>query len=295
MCKAFCLERFKYKKEKSIVMDFNKIIKDIKSLKIQGAENVARAGIRALKTRHDKDSINKIISSRPTEPCLRNAINFVLRDVKKNADIALKHFDDAQKKIATIGSRKIRNNNIIFTHCHSETVIGILKEAAKTRKFKVYCTETRPMYQGRKTAIELAKAKITVKMFTDASGRYAIKKSNLALFGVDAITSEGEIINKMGTEMYADIAEKYDVPVYFCTDSWKYDPMTVFGFEEPIERREAKEVWNKPPKGIEISNLAFEVVEPELATGIISELGVYSPATFIEEVKRNYPWIQGKR
>ncbi|MFH1210529.1 MAG: translation initiation factor eIF-2B [archaeon] len=276
-------------------MDFNTIIKDIKSLKIQGAENVARAGIKALKIRHDKDSINKIISTRPTEPCLRNAINFVLRDVKKNADIALKHFDDAQKQIAIIGSRKIRNNSIIFTHCHSATVVGILKEAAKTRKFKVYCTETRPRYQGRTTAAELAKVKIPVKIFTDASGRFALKKSNMAFFGVDAITSEGEIINKMGTEMYCDIAEKYDIPTYFCTDSWKYDPSTVFGFEEAIERREGKEVWERPPKGVEVSNLAFEIVEPELATAIISELGDYSPAAFIEEVKRNYPWIQGER
>ena len=151
------------------------------------------------------------------------------------------------------------------------------------------------MYQGRKTATELAKAKIRVRLFTDSSGRFALKKANLALFGADAITSEGEIINKMGTEMYADIAEKYDIPVYFCTNSWKYDPMTVFGFEEAIERREAREVWNRPPKGVEISNLAFEIVEPELATGIISELGDYSPTTFIEEVKKNYPWIQGMR
>jgi len=276
-------------------MDFNRILKEIKSLKIQGAENVARAGIRALKMRHDRNSVNKIISLRPTEPCLRNAINFSLRNVDKNANLALKHFDEAQKKIAEMGSRKIRNNDIIFTHCHSGTVMEILKEAAKTRKFKVYATETRPMLQGRKTASELAKAKIQVRLFTDASGRYALKKSNIALFGVDAITSEGKIVNKMGTEMYAEIAEKYDIPAYFCTDSWKYDPLTVFGFEEAIERRESKEIWKKPPKGVEISNLAFEIVEPELATGIISELGVYAPTTFIEEVKKNYPWIQGER
>ncbi len=276
-------------------MDFNQILKDIKSLKIQGAENIARAGIKALKLKHDKNSITKIITTRPTEPCLRNAINFVLMDIKKNADLALKHFDDAEKMIATIGSRKIRNNDIVFTHCHSRAVMNILKEAAKTRKFKVYCTETRPMFQGRKTATELAKSKIPVMLFTDAAGRYAIKKANIVLFGVDAITSEGKIVNKMGTEMYADIAEKFDIPVYFCTDSWKYDSMTVFGFEEAIERREAKEVWDRPPKGVEVSNIAFEMVEPELATGIISELGSYSAATFIEEVKKAYPWIQGKR
>ena len=275
-------------------MTFNEICRQIKNLKIQGAENVARAGIKALKLKHDKNSVRKIISLRPTEPCLRNAVNFVIKDVKRNADIALKHFDDAQKKIAEIGSRKIRNNDIIFTHCHSSTVVGILKEAAKTRRFKVYEKETRVLYKGRKTADELAKAKIPVQLFTDAAGRYALKRSNIAFFGVDAITSEGNIINKMGTEMYSEIAERYDIPVYFCTDSWKYDMLTVFGFEEAIERREAKEVWEKAPKGVDISNIAFEIVESKLAAGIISELGVYAPATFVEEVKRHYPWIQGR-
>lgn len=275
-------------------MNFDAICKQIKELKIQGAENVARAGVMALKLKHDRSSVNKIISLRPTEPCLRNAVNFIIKDVTKNADIALKHFDFSQKKIAEIGSRKIRNNDLIFTHCHSSTVTGILKEAAKTRKFRVHATETRPLYQGRKTAIELASAKIPVKLFTDAAGRMAMKKASMALFGVDAITSEGKIINKMGTEMYAEVAERYDIPVYFCTDSWKYDPLTVFGFEEAIERREAKEVWNKSPKGVEISNMAFEIVDPKLAAGIISELGVYSVQNFIEEVKKHYPWIQGR-
>lgn len=276
-------------------MDFERILKNIKSLKIQGAENIARAGIKALMMKHDTNSVKKIISLRPTEPCLRNAVNFALRDIKRNGKLALEHFDYSQKKIAEYGSRKIRNGSIVFTHCHSSTVIGILKEAAKTRKFEVYATETRPLYQGRKTAEELAKAKIRVKLFTDAAGRQALKKASIALFGADAVTTEGEVINKMGTGMYAEIAEKYDVPVYACTDSWKYDPLTEFGFEEPIEKRKAEEVWNKIPKGVEVTNTAFEAVEPEYITGIISELGVYAPQTFTEEVKKNYPWIQGKR
>ena len=275
-------------------MNFNEICKAIKELKIQGAENVARAGIKALKLRHDINSVNKLVRLRPTEPCLRNAVNFVIKDIKRNADLALKHFDDAQKRIAEIGSRKIRNNDLIFTHCHSGTVNALLREAAKTRKFRVHATETRPMYQGRRTAIEMAKAKIPITLFTDAAGRYAIKNASIVLFGADAVTSEGKIINKIGTEMYAEIAERYDIPVYFCADSWKYDPFTAFGFEEAIEKREAKEVWDRPPKGVEISNRAFEIVSPKLATGIISELGVYSPDVFVEEVKKNYPWIQGK-
>ena len=91
--------------------------------------------------------------------------------------------------------------------------------------------------------------------------------------------------------MFAEVAEKHDTDVYCCTDSWKYDPMTVFGKREPIERRNPKEVWEKPPKGVNVMNLAFERVDPKLITAIITELGDYPPAVFIQEVKNAYPWL----
>ena len=111
------------------------------------------------------------------------------------------------------------------------------------------------------------------------------------LLGADAITVEGKIINKMGSELFAEVAEQNDVPVYICSDSWKFDPASVFGYEEEIEKRSAKEVWPTAPKGVTISNFAFEKINPDLITGIISELGVYTPEVFVEEVKRSYPWI----
>lgn len=63
------------------------------------------------------------------------------------------------------------------------------------------------------------------------------------------------------------------------------------GFEEKIEVRDPKEVWEKAPKGVVIKNLAFELIDPELIEAIISELGVYKPASFIEEVRKIHPWI----
>lgn len=272
-------------------MNFGQICRDIKSLKIQGATNVARAGIQALKLKHDPASVKKIISLRPTEPALRNAIKFSLKDMKNNPDKVLRHFDEAQKKVAEIGARKIPDGSIIFTHCHASTVTGILKEAFKTKKFEVYCTETRPMYQGRRTATELAAAKIPVTMFVDSAARYALKKADIMLIGADAILSSGKIANKIGSELFAEVARKYDVPVLVCTDAWKFDPMTVWGYEEEMEKRETKEVWSNPPKGVKISNIAFELVSPGLVTSIISELGVYSVENFIIEVKKSYPWM----
>jgi len=272
-------------------MGFEQICKDIKSLKIQGATNVAKAGVQAFKLKRDKDSIKKLLSLRPTEPTLVNAINFCLKDPEKNPNLALKHFDRTKKVVAEYGSRKIKKGDIVYTHCHSSYATAIIKEAFKTKKFEVYNTETRPMYQGRITATELAKAKIPVTHFVDAAARHALKKANIMLIGADAIFSSGKVANKIGSELFADVARKYDTPVFICTDSWKFDAQTIFGYDTQIEKRGVKEIWKNPPKGVKIQNIAFELVDPNLIDGIISELGIYNVDNFISEVKKAYPWM----
>jgi ribose 1,5-bisphosphate isomerase len=207
-------------------------------------------------------------------------------------DEVLERFDKNQKIIAQIGSKKIGNGTIVFTHCHSSTILEILKQAKKQgKKFEVHNTETRPLYQGRITAREIAKLGIPITHFVDAAARFALKKADLMLIGADAITTEGKVINKIGSELYAEIANKYDIPVYVCTDSWKFDTETIFGYEEKIEKRKGNEIWKNPPKGVTINNFAFEKVNPNLITGIISELGIYKPHVFIQEVKANNKWM----
>jgi translation initiation factor 2B subunit (eIF-2B alpha/beta/delta family) len=65
----------------------------------------------------------------------------------------------------------------------------------------------------------------------------------------------------------------------------------VFGFEEPIEKRGENEIWEGHPKRVEIVNMAFEKVDPELVTGVVSELGVFSPDIFIHQVMKTYPFL----
>ncbi len=258
-----------------------------------GARNVAIAAAKALLIKSDKKSIKKLINLRPTEPTLRNTIKFILSqsNIKEGVKKALNHFNESQKKLSDYGSRLIKNNMVVFTHCHSSSVINILLKAKKQgKKFQVHCTETRPLYQGRITAKQLAKAKIPVTLFIDSAARMALKKADIAFYGADAITPT-KIYNKIGSELFAIIMKKYDIPLYIVTDSWKFDPKTIYGIEEKIEKRNIKEIWSKPPKGVKISNAAFEKIDPKLITGIISELGIFMNKSFIAEVKKNYPFM----
>ena len=256
-----------------------RVIKDIKQVKIQGARNIAKAALLAYHENPTKATKRKLISARPTEPMLVNVLNKLN---KNNYKKILSHFDLAQDKINKLTFKLIKSGNIIFTHCHSTNVVkALIYTKKKGKKFQVYNTETRPLFQGRKTALELEKHGIKVTMFVDSAMKQAIDKSDLVFLGADALLKQG-IINKIGSSIIAEIAQDNigkKVPVYIIADSWKYSSKPV-----PIEQRKLNEVWNRAPKHIKIKNPAFEFVEKKYITGIVSELGLLSYNKFIKKV-----------
>lgn len=282
---------------------YEETCKKIKSLEIQGAENIAVAGLKAfgekLKETSDPEKLHEYIKElsqlRATEPALRNGLKYCFLNREKDPNVVetvVKYFADAKNRIAEIGSKKIHDGMRIFTHCHASTVTRILIEAKKQGKnFVVHNTETRPKYQGRKTAQSLAEAGIPVVHGVDSTGRINMKKCDLFLFGADAITAEGNVVNKIGTTMFAEFASLYQIPVYSCTNSWKFDPDTIGGADEPIEERDPNEVWENPPLGVTIINPAFEVTPADRINGIITELGVFKPEMVVSEIGKTYPWM----
>jgi len=284
-------------------MSFQKTLKDISALKIQGAENIALAAVKALAVSRSANlmkSAEALMQTRPTEPCMRNVINYFLQASKQRGpQEALREitefFNHSDRRISRLGARLIRDRQIIFTHCHSGTVVNAFLEAKKQRKvFQVNNTETRPLYQGRKTAKDLAKAGIPCTLYVDSGARLAMKNASKVFLGCDAITGKGVIINKIGSEMFCEVAKNYRIPVYVLTNSWKYDFSTDFGFEEKIEQRHVSEVWKAPPRGLKVSNYAFEQISPKLVKGIVSELGILRPKEFVRGVHKKYPFLRRK-
>lgn len=261
---------------------FNQISKDIKSIKIQGAKNIALAGFKAYKIFPSKQAKKKIISLRPTEPFLINILNKADKINYNELKIKLKQNQDIINKQVY---KLIKNKDVIFTHCHSSTVVQALIYAkSKGKFFEVYNTETRPLYQGRKTTRELKKSGIKVTMFVDSAAGIALtksqgtKKTDLVLFGTDAILKKG-VINKIGSGMFAEIAHANKIPVYILADSLKYISKI------QLEQRDFKEVW-KTSKKIKIKNLAFELIKKKNITKIISELGILSYSEFLRKVRK---------
>ncbi len=273
-------------------MDYlHKVVADIKSLKIQGAENVAKAAILAWSKSPDKKKAAKMLeSARPTEPMLRNSIKYLSR--YNDPDALLKMIKEADEKIAKYGSNLIPDNSTVYTHCHSSTAVSVMVKAKEEGKhFKVNLTETRPSFQGRITALALAKHGIDVTMHVDSAAMHALKDADLMLIGADVITSYGSAINKIGSGLFAKIAHELNIPVYIAATTMKFDPVTAYGKKEKIEERNSKEVWNIRNKHIHIFNEVFEEIEADHITAFITEFGVIKAEAVMDELEKRYPWM----
>ncbi len=260
----------------------------IKALEIQGAMNIAKAALLALSRdmiefpSEQPESIVSLLSeARPNEPMLRNILKLFVREARglegevQLGDLAssiLEQIESDEKKIYGFGSQLIHDGSKVFTHCHSSTAVGILKEAKiQGKNFTVFTTETRPRYQGRITAKELAEAGIEVYHMVDSAAKYAIDGADLFLFGADSILPSGYLINKVGTGIFCVVASKYDVPTYCATHTLKILRDRV---DEGVEYRDPKEVWEDAPPGVTIKNPAFDKVHLKYVTAFITEKGV---------------------
>ncbi len=306
----------------------DQLLKDaerIKSLEIQGASNVATSAIDFLSNyakRLKCENIEKcfenlynardiLINTRPTEPAMKNGLKFIMNKLEQEKETCIAEYisdiiekyknqyydmlQKSKKRIAEIGARRFpaaSKNFIVMTHCHSSLVTAILLEAKKQGKdFKVINTETQPRLQGRKTAKKLLKAGVEVIHVVDSAMRWAVRhhQVDLILIGADSITSEGTIINKIGSRLLALVAHEEHVPFYVASPLLKYNPETNLGILETIEMRDPEEIWENPPEGIEILNPAFETVSRRYIDGLITEAGIFASSHVSNYFAKLYP------
>jgi ribose 1,5-bisphosphate isomerase len=128
-------------------------------------------------------------------------------------------------------------------------------------------------------------------MIVDSAARYFMNQVDLVIVGSDAITSEGNVVNKVGTSMIALAAHEARTPFYVVSELLKFDPATVYGDYERIEERSPAEIWKDAPGKLSIRNPAFDVTRRDYIHGIICEEGIVSPHSVMEVVRRRYSWV----
>ncbi len=206
--------------------NIDKIAKNIKSIKIQGATNIAKASIGALFDFSEKfkgedkakflgeikKNGRKLAWARPDEPLNQNIINHLVKKLgedktTENNKIILNFQNSCQEALGLIfeneklivdnGIKLIKNifkkkacgkPVVIFTYCNSSSVSNILIGAYKSGvPIKVYNSETRPKFQGRILAKNLVKEGIDLTMAVDSAAPFLISKINPDNINTDAV------------------------------------------------------------------------------------------------------------
>jgi ribose 1,5-bisphosphate isomerase len=221
------------------------------------------------------------------------------RELLELCEEYLKIVTDSKKDLISKSEKALQKYSNILTHCHSSTAVALIKSIVHSKEdSQVVCTETRPLFQGRKTAKSLVEGGIKTTMIVDSAAEsFIIGRGNvpveIVFLGCDEILGDGSAVNKIGSWGIGMAAHYARKPLYIVTPALKLDYHSLIS-DNKMEIREDRELWPEAPKGLEIYNPAFEIIDKELILGYVTELGIISPKDIVSVVKKKYPWIVDK-
>lgn len=278
----------------------------IKTMVIRGAPSIGAAAAFGIAQANDIGyDLNKaaslIKSARPTAYDLFYAVDYVMKHKENPGEYAKKYVDsivDKSRRIGINGSKLIRENYKILTHCNAGalasvdygTALAPLRIAKNEGKhFHVWVDETRPRLQGaRLTAWELLQEGIDHQVIPDNAAGYLMKNGeiDMVIVGADRIAANGDFANKIGTYEKAVLSKENGVKFYVAAPISTFDFTIESGDKIPIELRGEEEVkkiggYYISPKDSPAFNPAFDVTPSKYVTGYITEYGVFKA----EEIK----------
>lgn len=293
--------------------EIEQIFQDITSLKIQGATNVALATIDeiiklSLSVKNTPNPYKviyeagfKLAYARPTEPLAQNSLRFIFEVSGQPIDYYRQKAQDYRQIMINTKSflvdnaaNLIKDKGVYFTHCHSTSVVDMFLKAKNSgHNFSVYVTETRPLYQGRKTACQLYENGITdVTILADSASSSLLTNNRFKLDGVflgaDLLSKDG-FVNKIGSLSISRFARDAGIPVYSLSTLLKFDPRP-FSLSF-LEIRPSAEIWNDKEVTLKVFNPAFDYVPYFDGLKIISEYGLLMREEILDKVLESYPFI----
>lgn len=206
------------------------------------------------------------------------------------------------RQIGENGLSLLKDGDGILTHCNAgqlatskygTALAPIHLGAERGMRFRVFCDETRPLLQGaRLSAFELIADGVDTTLICDNMASQVMKNGwvNKVFVGCDRVAANGDSCNKIGTSGLAILAKYYGIPFYVLGPTSTIDMNIKRGEDIVIEQRPAEEVtemWYKQriaPKGVKVYNPAFDFVDNELITGIVTEYGIARPP-YVESLK----------
>jgi methylthioribose-1-phosphate isomerase len=298
------------------------IARAIKAMQIRGAPALGVAAAMALAVtairsrarskeglfRELKRAAGKIRRTRPTAVNLFGSLDRVMKvaraaedveglrnSVVREAKLIAEEDVETNKRMGEYGASLIKDGDVVLTHCNTGalatvdygTALGAIRSAwAQGKRIKVIVTETRPQLQGaRLTAWELNRDGIPVTVIIDGAAGELMRRRmiDLVMVGADRITSNGDVVNKIGTYTLAVLAKEHGIPFYSVAPTTTIDLSIPTGDQVKIEHRDPGEViflgkTRLVPKGVAALNPSFDVTPSHLVTAIVTERGIVRPS-----------------
>ena len=177
----------------------------------------------------------------------------------------------------------------VITLSYSSTIIRALEVCWDRNLLSgVIVGESRPLFEGRRTAAELASRGVPVALITDAEMGIFVSSTNFAVVGADTIMAGGAVANKAGTLLLALAAHRCHVPFYTLADTQKIAPSPGhhrrMSFD--VEEKGPEEVLPEPVEGVAVRNAYFDLTPGRYIAGYVTEDGVLTRHEVAERARR---------
>ncbi len=205
-------------------------------------------------------------SLRPSMGIIPHAMTLVVGGA--DATKLQQDIQDAGQLAAQTAAEALSGIKSILTHSHSGVCEATLRAWAERGGEEVICTESRPKCEGVVLAKRLAGTGLSVRVITDAQMGLAARQVDALLLGSDAITGDGYLVNKAGTELAAIAAEAAGKRVCVVCQTHKIAPP---GWPIALEHQDPKDVLDA--RHIRAQNVIFDAVSIDRLQAVITERG----------------------
>ena len=290
------------------------VIEEIRNMNVKGGSPFGRAAAWAFKLALQQEDLKtfseiktrftylkkQMYELKPTMATIYNSCEAIMQELDETMKVTILkekviHLCDniieqsfvAVEKVGEIGSHLIHDHDVVLMHSYSSTLMGIFQSAANDKKrFKVICTESRPLRESRNAVNVLTRLGIETMFISDASVYEFMNEADMIIMGADTLCTNGDVANKMGSAQIARLAQSCKIPVYFASELYKLDIRTLNGEKVVLERRDKCELVDeddfKDFDQVEVINQFFDLTPASDITGIVTEFGVLHPSQMLQ-------------
>jgi len=273
------------------------LLLDENFLRYYNQDLIAKAGIKTIYdqiiTSSNDTVFDKIFKTKevllrknPENIVLRNFITYFLSNFnrydfkessKKKYFYLLRKLNGINTDIAEVGNKKIKPSSKVFVHSINNQIYSILKKASRYKDFEIRTIEHSPFKFGEYLSKKLKNHNNNVKVYPDLVLNQALESSDICMLGAEAILKNTGAILKTGGSHVVQEAMKYDLPVYICAHTLKFDSkghmLKILNHQHNNKSHDIKKV--------------YEYIDSKYINAFISDQGIFRPNHIITEIKRH--------